>query len=452
MTTGRDLASVLETVGERVDPDPAERAALAAAVDTVLGRANAAIEELEPAVNVRHVGSTARGTWVSGDRDIDVFVRFDSDLDRESLERLGLQVGNEVLPDGHTEYAEHPYVNGSVKGFDVDLVPCYAVPDATAIQSAVDRTPFHDSYLQRRLDDGLAAAVRRFKAFLKGIGAYGSDLRTRGYSGYVTELLVLEYGGFREVLEAATEWEPPVHLDPEAHGTRSFEDPLVVVDPTDPERNVAAVIAEDNVARLVHYAREFLASPAVSVFEPASPEPLSAQEVEGIVEARGTTPLAVVFDPPDLVEDQLYPQLRRSRTGLVRGLEGADFEVVRSAAWTRDRAVLFVELSTATRPAVERHEGPPVWVEEHGRHFLETYEGDGAVTGPFIDGDRYVVERERDVRTAQEFVAERLFDVALGAHIEPALEAGYTVHTGTEVAALAPEFGADLAAFFDPRP
>ena len=152
------------------------------------------------------------------------------------------------------------------------------------------------------------------------------------------------------------------------------------------------------------------------------------------------------------MDDQLYPQLRRSRSGLVRGLEGADFDVLRSAAWARERAVLFVELSVATRPAVERHEGPPVWAAEHGRRFFETYEGDPSVTGPFIDGDRYVVERERETRTAESFAEERLFEVALGARIEPALEAGYTVLSGTDVAPLADEFGAELAAFFEPRP
>jgi tRNA nucleotidyltransferase (CCA-adding enzyme) len=56
------------------------------------------------------------------------------------------------------------------------------------------------------------------------------------------------------------------------------------------------------------------------------------------------------------------------------------------------------------------------------------------------------------VRTAAEFVSERLLEVALGAQIEPALEAGYEVHVGTEIAELAPEFGTELASYFDPRP
>ena len=192
-----DLDAVVAGVREQIDPTPAERERLAEAAAALTERVERAVADLPVTADVLQVGSTARGTWLSGDRDIDLFVRFPPDLDRERLEQYGLEVGHAVLPDGHEEYAEHPYVKGPVDGFDVDLVPCYAVEDATDIRSAVDRTPFHDAYLQERLTDDLAADVRLAKAFLKGCDVYGSDLRTRGFSGYLTELLVLEYGGFR---------------------------------------------------------------------------------------------------------------------------------------------------------------------------------------------------------------------------------------------------------------
>ncbi len=451
MTAGHGYDAVIERVGERVDPGPEERAALDDAVEALVERTESAIADLAAEASVLHVGSTARETWVSGDRDIDVFVQFDPDLPREDLERYGLQIGRAVLPDGHMEYAEHPYVTGEYEGFAVDLVPCYDVEDATQIQSAVDRTPFHNAYLASRLDESKAGAIRRFKQFLKGIGIYGSDLRTRGYSGYVAELLILEYGGFRETLEAAREWQPPVHLDPAGHGATSFDDPLVVVDPTDPQRNVAAVVSAANVSRLIHAARQFLADPALDFFYPPEPEPMNAVAVRQAVTERETTPIAVVFDPPDLVDDQLYPQLRRSLAGLVRGLTEADFEVLRSATWARDRAVLFVELAVAELPAVERHQGPPVHAAEHAQRFYETY-AEESTLGPYIEDDRYVVERERETTSALAFVENRLFEVALGARIEPALEGGYAVLTGTDVAKLAEEFGLEFAGYFDPSP
>ena len=171
------LEAVLETVRDRVVPDDDERAALESVVEDLTGRAEAAIEDLRVEADTRLVGSTARGTWLAGDRDVDLFVQFPPDLPREDLERYGLTVGHEVLPDGHEEFAEHPYVKGEFRGFDVDCVPCYAVESATDIRSSVDRTPFHTAYLEGRIEP-LVDDVRLAKAFLAGVGAYGSDLQT----------------------------------------------------------------------------------------------------------------------------------------------------------------------------------------------------------------------------------------------------------------------------------
>jgi len=444
--------AVLETVRERVTPSHPAREALAAVAAEVVERAEAAVADLPVEAAVRQVGSTARGTWTPGDRDVDVFVCFPPDLDRETLEEYGLQVGHEVLPDGREEYAEHPYVVGEVEGYEVDLVPCYAVDDPTDIRSAVDRTPFHTEYVTERLDDDLAAEIRLCKAFMKAVGVYGSDLKTRGFSGYLTELLVVEYGDARALFEAAADWHPPVTLNPADRGTASFDDPLVVIDPTDPERNVAAVVSADNVARFQHHARTFLAEPDEGAFEADDPDPLDPAAVAAAFEERGTTPVAVVFDAPDIVDDQLWPQLRRSLGGITGELERRGFDVVRSAVFADGRAVLFAELAVAERPAIERHEGPPVHVRDHAEDFFEAY-ADGATTGPFIADGRYVVERERVYRTAPALLeSDAIFDVALGSRVEDALADGYAVLVGADVATLAGDFGADFADYLDPMP
>ena len=468
-----EFDAVVERVRERVEPDAAERERLDAVADKLRERATAAIDDLPVDADVVLVGSTARDTWLAGDRDVDLFVSFPPDIDRTNLESYGLDVAHAVLPAGHEEYAEHPYVKGTYDGFDVDLVPCYAVEDATAIQSAVDRTPFHTEYLRSRIDSALAGEVRVAKQFLTGIGVYGSDLRTRGLSGYLTELLVHEYGGFRAFVEAAAEWHPPVTVDPEDHGREhetaspsrndevgsadlAFDDPLVVIDPTDPERNVAAVCSAEAVARLQHYARDLLADPREELFSPTEPDPIDAATVRDAFARRGTTPVAVRFDAPDIVDDQLYPQLDRSLEGVTSELDRRGFDVLRAATWADDSGVLFAELEAAERPAIERHEGPPVHVREHATGFYEAYADDDPADGtygPFLDGDRYVVERRREFETAVGFLeSDALFDVALGAHVESALESGYDVLSGEEVGELAEAFGVELAGYLDPRP
>ncbi|RQG94384.1 CCA tRNA nucleotidyltransferase [Natrarchaeobius chitinivorans] len=449
------VQTVIEAARDRVDPDEDERARLESVAKRLLERAEAAATDRCPDADALQVGSSARDTWVSGDRDIDVFVRFPPRVDRETLETYGLEVGHETLPEGHEEYAEHPYVKGEVEGFDVDVVPCFRLEDATDIRSAVDRTPFHTQYLLERLDADLTADVRVTKGFLKGIGVYGSDLRTRGFSGYLTELLVCEYGGFRQLLEAAREWTVPVHLDPEDHGPAdlAFDDPLVVVDPTDPERNVAAVCSAENVARLQHYAREFLENPDLELFDDDDPEPLTETELRAHLERRGTTPVAVRFDAPDLVDDQLYPQLYKSLSGITQTLDDHGFDVFRGTTFADETAVIFAELAVAERPGVERHQGPPTSVKGHAKAFYDAYADDPDTYGPFLEGSRYVAERDRECTTAEALLkSDRIFDVGLGAHVETALEDEYDVLIGDDVRALLGEFGTNLRTYFEPRP
>jgi len=469
--SGDDLAALLARVRDRVTPDAAERERLDRVAARLRGRAEAAVADLPVDAETLRVGSTARGTWLAGDRDIDLFVRFPADLPRERLAAYGLRVGHAVLPGGREEYAQHPYVTGTVDGFDVDLVPCYDVPTAAEARSAVDRTPFHTAYLADRLDDRLAGAVRVAKRFLTGVGAYGSDLRTRGFSGYLTELLVLEHDGVAPLLRSAADWAPPVRYDPAGHGDGSFDDPLVVIDPTDPERNVAAVVSADNVARVQHHARDLLADPRESVFFPPDPEPLDAEGVRAHLRRRDTTPVALRFGAPDLVDDRLWPQLRKSLSGIAGGLDDRGFEPLRAEAMAAPRgddtaaaagvdggaddggrpAALLFELAVATRPAVERHEGPPVAVRDHAAGFYRSY-ADGDAYGPFVDGGRYVVEREREFTAATDYLeSDALLDVGLGADLEGPI-ADREVHADGAVAALAERFGRELRRYFEPRP
>jgi tRNA nucleotidyltransferase (CCA-adding enzyme) len=445
------LSTVITAVREQTTPSEDERERLTHATERLIARTETATTDLPVETDLIRVGSTARGTWLPDDQDIDLFVRFPPGLPREELESLGLEVGHTVLPDGRAEFAEHPYVTGKFESFDVDLVPCYRVESATAARSAVDRTPFHTEYIENVITPDLASDVRVLKQFLTACGIYGSDLRTEGFSGYLTELLILEFGGVRPLIDAVADWHLPTRIDPADHGTRSFEHPLVVIDPTDPERNVAAVLSPTNLARFQHHARTLLGDPERERFEHSNPEPLDAVALNAHFARRETTPIAFRFSAPDVVSDQLYPQLEKSRAGLVAELSRREFSVLRSAAFADEHAVVLVELAVAHLPAVERHNGPPVYVREHANTFYEKYNGTDAY-GPFIEDGRYVVEREREYTSATACIEGELFSVALGPAVERELGEGYDLLTGEELVELLPEFGVSLARYYDPSP
>ena len=71
----RGFEAVVEAVSQRVVPDESERTNLESAASDLLERTRSVAGELPVEADVVQVGSTARETWVSGDRDIDVFVQ-----------------------------------------------------------------------------------------------------------------------------------------------------------------------------------------------------------------------------------------------------------------------------------------------------------------------------------------------------------------------------------------
>src|SRR5208337_5425101 len=194
----------------------------------------------------------------------------------------------------HEKYAEHPYINAVIDDVDVDLVPCYNVASAERIQSAVDRTPFHTRYITDKIN-GLIDDVLLLKRFAKAGGIYGSDGMTEGFSGYLCELLVLRYGGFTPLLQAASEWRLHTLIDQEDHGAKEFSEPLIVIDPVDPRRNVAAAVSLDRMAEFVEIARGYREAPSEKFFILPKEHPCSRDDLCEMLAMRGTALYAVTF-------------------------------------------------------------------------------------------------------------------------------------------------------------
>ncbi len=405
------------------------------------------------------VGSAARGTWLSGDHDLDIFIG----VSEGSSLLPALEVARLVAPEFEERYAEHAYVHAFFEGFELDLVPCYLVEDSSRILSAVDRTPFHNRYVSRRIK-GLEGDVLLLKQFMKGIGVYGSELKVGGFSGYLSELLVIEYGSFLSVLEKAALWRPGVLIDLENHSSRDHEDPLVVVDPVDPARNVAAALALDRMSIFVAASRLFLKEPDLEFFFPTPISPLSDDEICEEMAKRKSCLILLEFAAPDQVEDVVFPQLRKAEQSIRALLDRNGFSVLRSDAdWHRAEMgkgeiagsrfglirVLF-ELSVASLPRVERRVGPPVWEAEHMDKFVSSHPE--PLSGPYVEDGRVVVETARKFVEASELLRARLASLSLGRHLGPELRRGYKIYVDLEILEIGDlEFRAFMARYFSAR-
>jgi tRNA nucleotidyltransferase (CCA-adding enzyme) len=396
------------------------------------------------------VGSIARHTWVRGDRDLDIFLLFDPALSREALESEGLGLARKIAASFtdtyHEKYAEHPYISARIDDVEVDLVPCYDVESAARIQSAVDRTPFHTRYITDKIN-GLIDDVLLLKRFTKSGGIYGSDQMTEGFSGYLCELLILQYGGFIPLLKAASEWKPQTIIDPENHTAKEFPEPLVMIDPVDPKRNVAAAVSLDRMVAFVELARGYLEEPSEHFFSLPDQHPITREELVVLLRERGTTLYAITFITPPYIEEVVVPQLKRSVSAISEHLERNGF-VMHHAHYSMqpDRCIFLFELLVADLPKIRTHTGPPVWNRVNAEKFREKHIVSN-LPGPYIHNGHYEMEVFREYTNAQDLLSsENLLQVSLGKHVRQSLAQGWQVNAGADC--WDEEFMLFIAAFF----
>ena len=404
---------------KRVVPSAEEEARLRATVEDVKRRVSAGVRERGLDAEPLLVGSVAKGTHLS-EAEIDLFVAFPRTVPRETLEKVGLELGG-FLKEKVRQYAEHPYTRGRWNGFEVEVVPCYRIADASEKMSAVDRTPLHAAYVIAKLGPAQRDEVRLLKAFCEGVGVYGAEAKVQGFSGYLCELLVLRYGTYRGVLEAALRWRRGEVLQLEGAPAHPFPEPLVFVDPVDAGRNVASAVGEETLATFVHAAKAFLARPGLAFFFPRPRRPFTAAEAKRRLARRGTTLLGIAMPAPKLTDDVLYPQVRKAHRAVEEACRRAEFRVAGSRFAVVDGEVLLLfEFEVFALPAVEKHRGPPVWVR-NAEDFLRRWRrAKDAMGAPRIEGDRWVVDIRRAATDAAALVRRGLRRMSLGSHLDRA--------------------------------
>ncbi len=345
-------------------------------------------------LEARLVGSIAKGTFIRGKKDMDIFVLFDKGIDKDTLRKEGLRIGKAVASllkgKARIHYAEHPYTRIELKGRFIDIVPAYKISPGERIISAVDRTPLHTDYVISHLKN--PEEVIKLKWFMKKIGVYGAEIRVRGFSGYLCELLVIKYGSFIRVLEEASVWEPPVVIclddcDPN-YLRKRFNWHLIVIDPVDPNRNVASPVSLESLARFVLAARMFLKTGKLPGKGRKVPE----------------RPLVISWSIKEENEEIIWSQLEAFANFLEKQLELNGFKVSDKMWWTdsKRKAEILLDLEVDELPDMKLVKGPSVFDFKNSERFIEKHKR------VYISKDRLVSQKKREFKEAKRLVKSLL--------------------------------------------
>jgi tRNA nucleotidyltransferase (CCA-adding enzyme) len=407
----------------------------------ILKSAQAMNLDLEPVL----VGSVAKGTHLI-DPDIDIFVMFPPTTKREDLENYGLKIGVEVLKDYEKRYAEHPYVMGKIQGYSVEIVPCYKIEDPSQKMSAVDRTPFHTNYVIEHLKEEQKNDVRLLKRFLKGIGIYGAEAEIEGFSGYLCELLILCGGSFSDLIENVKDWKKGkiIKFDNKKH--TEFNDPLIVIDPVDPTRNVASALSSQNMAIFIHACKEFSKKPKMEFFFPNKPKPESLSSLKEIMNIRETKIMGITFEKPDVISDILHSQLRKAQKVIIKLCERSDFNVIAADFFVNKNIEMIFEFDLFSIPSIKLHKGPPIWHENSKDFHKKWVASPNLLKGPYIKGGHWYVDIKREFTDAKSLIEKNLMDLNLGSYITDSLKKKNEILVGEEM--VEERFATQLTMFF----
>jgi tRNA nucleotidyltransferase (CCA-adding enzyme) len=415
------LNAINQEILEKITPTQAERAKIAALAKELRQKVLRASREQGVKTAVRVEGSVAKDTWLREEPEIDVFMRLPTTIPRRSLGEISLKIARKATQGARQieRFAEHPYLEAFIGEVRLNIVPCYDAKPGEWL-SATDRTPFHTDYVKKHLNADLRSEVRLLKKFLQGIKAYGAEIKTGGFSGYLCELLILHYKSFSETLRTFASYKHRTTIDIEVHyaGREKelkllFPEPLVIVDPVDKARNVASAVQPQKLYTLVGAARAFLKTPSKKFFYPPKISALTSETLASKLETRGSTLIFLTLGNIEAVPDVLWGQLYKTQRALRKLAELNDFKILRDAVWSNEKtlSVFVFELEQRELPSVKKHLGPPLKREKECENFLSKYaSSNGVVSGPYIENGRWVVQLKHRFTDVVALLREKLQD------------------------------------------
>lgn len=294
-------------------------------------------------------GSYAKDTWLSKEADIDIFIKFKKTVSDEKFTEITKKVGFESLKkyNPYVRYSEHPYVEARIKKTKINVVPCYEV-NLGEWKSSADRSPFHTKHMQKSLTTEMRNEVRILKTFLKVNKIYGAEIAKQGFSGYVSEVLILNFNSFENVVKSIAQIQQGQII---GKTSKVFETAIVIIDPIDSNRNLAAAISNENIGKFVLLCRAFENKPNLEFFSQKKLK-LSKNNWENV--------LVVEFNFKMRSPDIIWGQIKKATTSLATQLQLGGFNVLRSKAYSDEqgKAYLFFLLESTKIPINYSKSGP----------------------------------------------------------------------------------------------
>lgn len=383
------------------------------------------IKKYSEVVGLEFGGSFAKCTWLSKDADIDIFIRFKKNVSEEKFEKISKKIGFDSLKKYHpyVRYSQHPYVEAKIKNTKINIVPFYDVKIGEW-KSAADRSTFHTKFMEKSLTPKMRNEVRILKTFLKSNRIYGAEIAKQGFSGYISEVLILEFGNFENLIKSISKIKENQVI---GKTTKTFYTSIVVIDPIDGNRNLAAAISDENIGKFVLISRAFKEKPGLEFFK---------NKKSKVSKEYWNNVLVVKFNFKSRSPDIIWGQIKRATSTLSTQLELGGFTVLRSKSHTdqQKEAYLLFFLESTKISQIYAKKGPEFFREDSTQSFISKNLKNAELV--WVGNDKKIIslgkrKHGEAVSFMREFLKNNL-QVGIPSGLQSDFKRGFTVSTGSK--------------------
>lgn len=417
------MKQVISKVSKNVIPSKTIEKSINEIADLAFKLVDKEIRKYPEVIGLEFGGSFAKGTWLSKDADIDIFVRFKKSTPEEKFENISKKIGFDSLKEyyPYVRYSEHPYVEAKIKNTKINVVPFYDVKIGEW-KSAADRSTFHTKFMQKSLTLKMKNDVRILKTFLKSNRIYGAEIAKQGFSGYVSEVLVLHFGSFENIIKLISEIKENQVI---GKTPKKFETSIVIIDPIDNNRNLAAAISNENIGKFVLICRAFKDKASLDFFKNKKSR-ISKKYWENL--------LVIKFNFKIRSPDIIWGQIKRATSSLSTQLELGGFNVLRSKSHTdqKNEVYLFFFLESLTITQICSKYGPDFFREDSSKSFISKNLGNTELMWVGNNGKIVSLEKRKHidaVKFMSEFLKKNL-QTSIPKGLQNDFKRGYKISVG----------------------
>jgi len=313
-------------------------------------------------------GSGAKGTWLPGTNEIDIFVKFNynhrnKDLSKLLEKELKKKFKRVVRIHGSRDYFRIKY-----KSFNFEVIPILNISNVRQAKNITDVSPFHVKWVKNNIK-GLSDEIRLAKLFCKANKLYGAESYIRGFSGYALEILVIHYGSFKNLMRKASKWKVKQVIDPKKYhknalkelNTAKIQSPFILIDPVQAERNVTAALSSEKFDKFRELSKKYLNKSSDKFFEI---EKFDVKKLKGNL-------VLLKIEPLRGKRDVVGAKLLKCFNLIKRNLE--EFKVIKSDwEWDKDAIFWFV-LKEKKLSKYKKHYGPLFKQKKHLKAFKKKW-------------------------------------------------------------------------------